>query len=136
MQIHTTARHCELDPEDKRFAEERIGKLTKFARDIQEARLIVTLEGFRHSAEITLKLKGHEMVSREEADGTRIAIDRAADRIEHQLRRLKEKRVDHHRAGRGADGRVVDGRTVDGRTPSPGVDGEAVADTDEPFEED
>jgi len=105
MQIHTTARHCELDPEDRLFAEERIGKLTKFARDILEARLIVSRDGtFRHSAEITLKLKRHDMVSREEADGTRVAIDRAADRLEQQLRRLKERRVDHKRSGGRANG--------------------------------
>jgi putative sigma-54 modulation protein len=101
MQISTTARHCELDAEVRTFALQRLAKLERFARDIQEAHLIVTAEKFRHTAEITLRLKNHEMVSREESDTSRVAIDQAAARLEQQLRRLKEKRIEHKRA-RGA----------------------------------
>ena len=101
MQIHTTARHCELDQEVRLHAEERLRKFEKFARDIREAHLTVTAERYRHSAEITLRLNHHELVSREESNEAKIAIDLAADRIEQQLRRFKEKRVDRKRGGRG-----------------------------------
>ncbi len=100
MQISTTARHCELDAEVRNFALQRLAKLERFARDIQEAHLVVTAEKFRHRAEITLRLKHHEMVSREESDTNKAAIDLAAGRLEQQLRRLKEKRIEHKRAGR------------------------------------
>jgi len=99
MQISTTARHCELDPEVRLFAQQRLERLARFVRDIQEAHLIVTAEGYRHSAEITLRLKRRDMVSRDEATEPRSAIDLAADRLERQLRRLKEKRVDRKRSG-------------------------------------
>ncbi len=78
MQIHTTARHCELDPEVRLIAQTRIEKLGRYARDLQEAHLIVTGEGYRYTAEITLRLKGRELVSREEADEAALAIDLAA----------------------------------------------------------
>ena len=104
MQINTTARHCELDPEVRRFAHERLEKFERFARDIQEAHVIVTAEGYRHTVEITLKLKRREMVSREEATEARSAIERAADRLEMQLRKLKEKRVSRKRGVRSANG--------------------------------
>ena len=94
MQISTTARHCELDAQVREFAQQRLAKLERFARDIQEAHLIVTAEKFRHTAEITLRLKHHEMVSREESDTSKLAIDLAAHRLEQQLRRLKDKRTD------------------------------------------
>ncbi|OGF08763.1 MAG: ribosomal subunit interface protein [Candidatus Eisenbacteria bacterium RBG_16_71_46] len=97
MQISTTARHCELDPEIRLYIEQRFARLGKFARDIQEAHLVVTAEKFRHVAEITLKLKKKEMVSREHSTEPRLAIDLAADRLEQQLRRLKERRVDRKR---------------------------------------
>ncbi len=102
MLISTTARHCDLDPEVRLFAQQRLEKLQRFARDIQEARLIVSTEKYRHTAEITLRLKHHEMVSREQSNDFRVAIDLAAGRLEQQLRRLKEKRIEHKRAGRGA----------------------------------
>jgi ribosomal subunit interface protein len=100
MHINTTARHCELNPEDRLFAEERLGKLQRYARDLHEAHLVVTAEGYRHSAEITLRLKHRDLVSREESTEMRQAIDLAADRLEQQLRRIKEKRIDKKRGVR------------------------------------
>ncbi|HEY6866427.1 MAG TPA: ribosome-associated translation inhibitor RaiA [Candidatus Eisenbacteria bacterium] len=94
MLINTTARHCELDPEDRLHAHQRLERLGRYARDLHEAHLIVSVEKYRHTAEITLKLKHREIVSREESTGARSAIDRAADRLEEQLRRLKERRID------------------------------------------
>jgi putative sigma-54 modulation protein len=124
MQIHTTARHCELDPEVRLFAQQRLEKLGRFARDIQEARLIVTAERYRHSAEITLRLNHHELVSREESTEMRVAIDLAADRLEQQLRRFKERRVDRKREARGgerapgAPAGEPDGESPEGGAPS------------------
>jgi len=100
MQISTTARHCELDNELRAFAQQRLEKITRFARDIHEAHLTITAEKFRHVAEIQVKLDHHEMVIRDESPEMRMAIDRAIDRLEQQLRRLKERRVDRKRDGR------------------------------------
>lgn len=113
MQISTTARHCELDIELRAFAQQRLEKITRFARDIHEAHLTVTAEKFRHVAEIQLKLDHHEMVIREESPEIRMAIDRAIDRLEEQLRRLKERRLDRKRDAR-----------IDGVTPAPAEVGE------------
>ena len=116
MQISITARHCELDPEIRLLAERRIEKLERYARDIQEAHLVVTLENYRHSAEITLKLKGREMVSREESTEDRAAIERAADRLENQLRRLKGKRLSRRREARQVNGRSPETIAADAKT--------------------
>ncbi len=101
MQISTTARHCELAPDLRALALERLERCTRFANDLHDARLIVTAEKFRHTAEVTVRLNHHEMVSREEAPEMRVAIDRAIDALEEQLRRFKERRVDRKRDGRG-----------------------------------
>jgi putative sigma-54 modulation protein len=113
MQIHTTARHCELAADDRAFAQQRLEKLEKFARDLHEAHLIVTAEGYRHTAEITVHLKGREVVSREASTDARAAIDLAADHLEVQLRKLKGRRVDRYH------GRLANGK--------PGEDGNGAA---------
>jgi putative sigma-54 modulation protein len=118
MQILTTTRHCELDPGVRLHAQQRLEKLGKFARDIREAHLTVTAERYRHSAEIKLRLHHHELVSREESTEPQVAIDLAADRLEEQLRRFKEKRADK-RPRRG-----------DGRGSVPEPNGEAPPDED------
>jgi len=109
MQISTTARHCELDPEVRLFAEQRLTKLSRFAPRVQEAHLVVTAEGYRYDAEITLRIAGREVVSREQATEPRSAIDLAAGRLEHQLRRLKEKRISRKRGPRAVDGEAESG---------------------------
>jgi ribosome hibernation promoting factor len=95
MNVSTTARHCELDPEVRIFAQERLERLLRYfrdPRDLMEAHVVVAAEKYRHSAEITLKLRRGEVVGKEQADDPRAAIDLAAERLEHQIRRLKEKR--------------------------------------------
>jgi putative sigma-54 modulation protein len=100
MRITTTARHCELDPEDKLFAEAHLEKLSRYARDIHEIHLTVSTENYRHTAEITVKLKGREFMGRETANAVRPAITEAILRIEHQIRKLKERRLDRRRGDR------------------------------------
>jgi putative sigma-54 modulation protein len=104
MQISTTARHCELDAKVRTFALQRLAKLERFARDIQEAHLTITAEKFRYTAEITLRLKHHEMASREQADTDHAAIELAVQRLEQQLRRLKDRRTEHKGPGRDLPG--------------------------------
>ena len=117
MQISTTARHCELAPDLRALAVERLERCTRFASDLHDARLIVTAEKFRHTAEITVRLNHHEMVSRQEASEMRLAIDRAIDGLEEQLRRFKERRNDRKHEGRGelpaADGAGDDEESED-----------------------
>jgi ribosomal subunit interface protein len=100
MRIHVTARHFELDPEDRLLAEQRIEKLSRFVRDIQEAHVTLSQEKYRYLVEIALRVRGREMTSREEADAARIGIERAADRLEQQVRRLKERRLERRRGDR------------------------------------
>jgi len=101
MQISTTARHCEIDPQLRTQAVERLERCTRFATDFHDVRLIVTAEKFRHVAEVHLRLNHHEMVSKEEAPEMKVAIDLAIDGLEAQLRRFKDRRIDRKRDGRG-----------------------------------
>lgn len=126
MQITTTVRHFELDPEDRLHAQQRLDKLGRYARDIREVHLIVTAEKYRHSAEITVRLKHRDLVSREESTAPRAAIELAAGHLEEQLRRLKEKRVDRKHRPRangvpgtepaGGDETAYDGEAYDAGT--------------------
>ena len=98
MHINTTARHFELSQDDRAFAHMRLEKFRRFAPDLHEVHLVITAENYRYTAEATLRLKQRELAVREEATDPRLAIDRVSDRVEAQLRRIHDKRVDHKRA--------------------------------------
>jgi putative sigma-54 modulation protein len=119
VQISLTARHCEIRPEIRMFAVQRLERLNKFASDILEAHVIITQEKHRHEAEIKLHVKHHELVSTETSDHAQVAIDLAADRLEEQLRRLKDRRLDRKQrspGGRGLNGQANGAATDDDDT--------------------
>jgi putative sigma-54 modulation protein len=102
VQIHLTARHCELDAELRAFAQQRLEKLNKYDGAIQEVRVIVSQERKLHTAEITLRAHHQDVIITESHADVRAAIELAADRLEDRVRRGKEKRVKApRRAGRG-----------------------------------
>ena len=94
MQISITARQCEITPGVRQFAQQRLEKLYKYASDIHGAHVIVRHERAVHLAEITLRVNGNELVVTQEHAEAGAAIELAADRMEEQLRRLKERRLD------------------------------------------
>ena len=93
MQIHLTARHCEVSPAIRAFAASRLEKLQKYDSAIQEVRIIVSQERRVHTAEITLRTHQQDVVITERHEDVRGAIELAADRLEERVRRSKEKRV-------------------------------------------
>ena len=104
MNVHITARHCELDPEVRVFAQERLNRLSRFVRapeDLMEAHVVVTAEKYRHAAEITLKHRYGDTMSREEAADARLAIELAADRVEQQVLKLKDRLIERRQGKRG-----------------------------------
>jgi len=124
MRITTTARHCEIDPEDRLFAQTHLEKLSRYASDLREAHLTLSNENYRHTAEIAVKLRDHEFVGRETANSVRTAITEAIAGIEHQMRKLKDRRLERRRGDRT---RVADAVGSSGETP--GEDGESLGGT-------
>jgi len=91
MNISSTARHYDLAPALKDYAEEKVINLKKYFDHIVTAHLIFSLEKYRHKVEITLHVNGKDFVSTEESDDMYMSVDRSVDKLERQLRRHKEK---------------------------------------------
>jgi putative sigma-54 modulation protein len=102
VQIHLTARHCELAADVRAFAQQRLERLHKYDQRIHEVRVIVSQERKLHTAEITLRVHQQDLVITERHADARAAIELAADRLEESMRRSKDKRVKApRREGRG-----------------------------------
>ncbi len=116
MQISITARQCEISPGVRTFAQQRLEKLQKYANDIHGIHVIVRQERAQHEAEITLRVNGSDMVCTQQHAEAGAAIELAADRLEEQLRRLKDRRLDRaQRAGadKAGNGVVTDSAAED-----------------------
>lgn len=91
MNISTTARHYDLAPALKDYAEGKVQNLKRYFDHIVNANLIFSLEKYRHKVEITLHVNGRDFISIEESDDMYTAVDRSVDKLERQLRRHKGK---------------------------------------------
>jgi putative sigma-54 modulation protein len=91
MKISVTFRSAEGENWQKEYVEERLKKLKKYIDNPVDARVILSVEKFRNTAEINLMANGLNINSREEEKDMHMAIDNAIEKIERQLKKRKEK---------------------------------------------
>jgi putative sigma-54 modulation protein len=62
MNISTTARHYDLPPALKDYAEGKVQHLKRYFDHIVNANLVFSLEKYRHKVEITLHVNGRDFI--------------------------------------------------------------------------
>ena len=91
MQITVTGRHMELTPALRDYATAKVNKLTKYIDNILEAHIVLSVEKYRHLAEITIHLDGVNINSKDETEDMYASIDQVVEKIERQLLKRKSK---------------------------------------------
>jgi putative sigma-54 modulation protein len=91
MKISVTFRNAEAENWQKEYVEERLGKLKKYIDNPVDARVVLSVEKFRNTAEINLTANGLNINSKEEEKDMHLAIDNAIEKIERQLKKRKER---------------------------------------------
>ena len=100
----------DLAPSCREAAEARIEKLAEGQKDL--IHVVIHVEGSNHhqhgaaEAKIRCQAKGRELIAHERDDEPEIALTRAVDVFEREVRAMREKRRDHRGAERGR--RVVE----------------------------
>ncbi len=91
MNIQVTFRHMETTEALKDYAIEKVSKIKKYLDAPVEVHVVLSVEKFRHIAEVTFTINGYVVKGQEETDDMYAAIDMVMDKIERQVRRYKEK---------------------------------------------
>jgi len=100
MPIEVTARHMNA-PQSKQYAHEKAEKLLELFPRLEHVHVVLDVEKHRCKAEVIARGKNHIHIEAEDTnnDGEMaVAIDVAFERAERQLRKLRDKVLDHHRA--------------------------------------
>jgi len=105
MDITVTFRHMEPTDSLRNYAEEKISKLNKYLDFPLEAHIVLTVEKFRHIADVTLSLNGTRIKGAEETEDMYSAIDIVMDKIETQVKRHLSK-IREHRSENLKEGEV------------------------------
>lgn len=92
MRINVTFRHTEPTEALKKYAEEKVRKLTKILDRPQEANVILSVEKIRHIAEVIIVADGFTTTGKEATNDLYNSIDKVFDKIERRLKKGKSKR--------------------------------------------
>ena len=99
MQIHFTGHRVEVTTALKNFTEEKFQKLEHHFDKITAVNVVFEVEKLRHIAEATLLISKGEVHASAESENMYTAIDLLVDKLDKQLMKHKEKKLDrrdHH----------------------------------------
>ncbi|GAB4388150.1 MAG: ribosome-associated translation inhibitor RaiA [Thermodesulfovibrionales bacterium] len=99
MNIVVTGRNLDLTPALKSYAEDKIGKFEKYLSNITEAVITLSIQKYRHKAEVLLKANGVMIQAEGVTEEIYSAIDEVSEKLTRQIKKYKEKL----RAGRKGD---------------------------------
>lgn len=101
MAIEITGRHVDVTESMREYAEKRLAKLVdEFAR-LDKIHMILDIQKFTHTAEVVVHARRHIMLeAKESSENMYASIDLVVDKIEKQLRKSIDKRVDHKGHGK------------------------------------
>jgi putative sigma-54 modulation protein len=97
MQVNITFRHLEPTEALKDHVKDKVAHIQRYVDRPGEAHAVLHLENLSHHAEITMKAGAFSVRGRGKSDDMYASIDAAADKIERQLKKHKE-RVRNHKA--------------------------------------
>ena len=103
MRAHFTGRHVEVTPALETFGRERLAKLQKFLPPIIEAHVILSVEKYRHRAEVNLHTRHGVLSGTTETGDMYSSLSLVFEKLERQARRRKEKITSSKRRGRGLE---------------------------------
>lgn len=97
MHIAISARHGSLSPEQQTYMQEKAEKLKRYFNRLMgiEVEAELRKNGWQVGVFVSAEHK-HDFVAHEEAPTPELAMDACVHKVEHQLRRYKEK-VQYHR---------------------------------------
>jgi putative sigma-54 modulation protein len=95
MKVEFTGRHVEVSAAIKKHAQEQLEKFEKVFdfETAGKAHVILEVEKHRHRAEILFRWRDQELTGKAETDDMYTAITQAADKLERQALKLKDKKT-------------------------------------------
>lgn len=91
MQLSVTFRKMEPSDSLKDYAREKISRVEKFLDSALEANVVLSVEKFRHTADVTIQSDGLKINGQEQTEDMYSAIDMVVDKLERQIKRQRQR---------------------------------------------
>lgn len=94
METRITARHFDLTPELKEFAEKQISRLNRYHSHVMDCHIILDMEKSRATAELRVKVYGTILNSKESSFDMYASVEKVIGKMEARLKKYKGKLKD------------------------------------------
>jgi putative sigma-54 modulation protein len=95
MQVSVTFRHMDATDALKVFAADKVSKIEKYIHTPTDAHVVLSVEKHMHRAEINVTANGVRIRGEDSSGDMYGSIDGAAQKIEKQLKRYRNKLANH-----------------------------------------
>lgn len=91
MNIVVNGRNLDVTPALKTYAEDKIGKFDRYLSNITEAVVTLSIQKYRHKAEVLLKANGMLIQAEGVTGEIYSSIDEVVEKLQRQVKKLKGK---------------------------------------------
>ncbi|MBT8063331.1 MAG: ribosome-associated translation inhibitor RaiA [Xanthomonadales bacterium] len=96
MQINITGHHVDITPPLRAYVTEKMQRLARHFDRITSVNVILNVEKLEQMAEATVNAGGRTLFANSKDMDMYAAIDGLVDKLDRQVRRLKDRLRDHH----------------------------------------
>jgi len=95
--MQTSVTFKNTDPSDhlRTYVTEKLNRFDKYFYNPGEANVVLSVEKFRHIAEVNIVGDRLTIIGKEETEDMHASIDMVLDKLEKQIKKSKQKRRDH-----------------------------------------
>ncbi|MFQ5547581.1 MAG: ribosome hibernation-promoting factor, HPF/YfiA family [Woeseia sp.] len=95
MQLNVTGHHVIITEPLRQYVVNKIEKIERHFDLVSDVHCILTVEKLRHKAEATISVNGGKIYADATEEDMYAAIDGLVDKLDRQVKKYKEKLVDH-----------------------------------------
>ena len=96
MQLNVSGHHVEVTDSLRGYVESKIDRLERHFDLVSDVHCILSVEKLRHKAEAKVNVSGGTIFAETTDEDMYAAIDWLVDKLDRQVKKHKEKMVDHH----------------------------------------
>jgi putative sigma-54 modulation protein len=90
-----TGRHMDVTPALKRYIRSRFERLERYDVPLDRLEVVLSVTKLQHTAEVVCSIKGKRLQAKTSTREMYATVDQLADRLDGQIRKYKERRVEH-----------------------------------------
>ncbi|MGB6242343.1 MAG: ribosome-associated translation inhibitor RaiA [Castellaniella sp.] len=91
MSLTITGRHLEITPAIREYVHTKTARVLRHFDQVIDTQVMLSIEPLKHTAEITMRLRGKDLHCAASDDNLYAAIDLLVDKVDRQVIKYKSK---------------------------------------------